>query len=91
MRISSFSLHLISKTREIELPAGLRERCPPPHALCVDGGIVSQWSRRGNQPAVVLNMEDEEVAESWEEAADSGVRNTNRKYPAKQACSLISV
>ncbi|KAM9859205.1 SUZ RNA-binding domain-containing-like [Aulostomus maculatus] len=41
----------------------------------------SRWSQRGNQPAVLLNMEDEEVAESWEEAADSG--EIERRLEAK--------
>lgn len=33
-------------------------------------------------------MEDEEVAESWEEAADSGVRNV-ATYPAKRCYNPI--
>lgn len=40
-----------------------------------------QWAnstaRIGQQLAVALNMEDEEIAESWEEAADSGVRSND--------------
>lgn len=38
-------------------------------------------------------MEDEEVAESWEEAADSGVRNTYRftRLAEKQGYNPISV
>lgn len=77
MRFCSLSLHLITKTRQIQLPAGLSEPTTP----CPLRGweVVSQWSRRGNQ--VLFNMEDEEVAESWEEAADSG--EIERRLEAK--------
>lgn len=47
----------------------------------MDGEIARKWSRGGNQLAVLLNMEDEEVAESWEEAADSG--EIERRLEAK--------
>ncbi|AWP02820.1 putative SUZ domain-containing protein 1-like [Scophthalmus maximus] len=55
----------------------------PPSAPCPGRGwgTVSRRSRRGNQPAVLLKMEDDEVAESWEEAADSG--EIERRLEAK--------
>lgn len=44
--------------------------------------------RRGSvkPDSSLLNMEDEEVADSWEEAADSGVRNDTHTHGKKAAC-----
>lgn len=38
---------------------------------------------------MALNMEDEEVAESWEEAADSGVRASNTSRTHRLTVKLV--
>lgn len=58
------------------------QRGPPPEApLGWETIDVAHWSRISNKLAFVLNMEDEEIAESWEEAADSG--EIERRLEAK--------